>query len=125
MFFLGSASVFPHAQGMFRERFVMGEAQLTPITEAEVSLGEIACAEPLSIAAGTQSGTVTRLKGRGIPHLRGRGRGDLFVHLQVATPTDLSEREVELLGELAELRGEHIEAPEHQGILSKIRSAFR
>ncbi len=49
MFFLGSASVFPHAQGMFRERFVMGEAQLTPITEAAISLGEIACAEPLSI----------------------------------------------------------------------------
>ena len=49
MFFLGSASVFPHAQGMFRERFVMGEAQLTPITEPDVSLGEIACADPLSI----------------------------------------------------------------------------
>lgn len=49
MFFLGSASVFPHAQGMFRERFVMGEAQLTPITEAGITLGEIACAEPLSI----------------------------------------------------------------------------
>ncbi len=49
MFFLGSASVFPHAQGMFRESFVMGEAQLTPIDEADISLGEIACAEPLSI----------------------------------------------------------------------------
>lgn len=48
MRFLGSASVFPHMQGMFRERFVMGERQLTPITEA-ISLGEIACAEPLSI----------------------------------------------------------------------------
>ena len=48
MRFLGSASVFPHVQGMFRERFVMGERQLTPITEA-ISLGEIACAEPLSI----------------------------------------------------------------------------
>jgi L-idonate 5-dehydrogenase len=34
---------------MFRERFVMGERQLTPITEPQVSLGEIACAEPLSI----------------------------------------------------------------------------
>jgi L-idonate 5-dehydrogenase len=49
MFFLGSASVFPHAQGMFRERFVMGERQLTPVTESEITLGEIACAEPLSI----------------------------------------------------------------------------
>lgn len=49
MFFLGSASVFPHAQGMFREQFVMGQAQLTPISEDHISLGEIACAEPLSI----------------------------------------------------------------------------
>lgn len=49
MFFLGSASVFPHAQGMFREHFVMGEQQLTAIAEPHISLGEIACAEPLSI----------------------------------------------------------------------------
>lgn len=48
MFFLGSASVFPHAQGLFRERFVLGEAQLTPVHE-DISLGELACAEPLSI----------------------------------------------------------------------------
>jgi len=49
MFFLGSASVFPHAQGLFSETFVMGERQLTPVTESEIGLGEIACAEPLSI----------------------------------------------------------------------------
>ena len=48
MRFLGSASVWPHMQGMFRERFVMNEANLTPISE-DISLGEIACAEPLSI----------------------------------------------------------------------------
>jgi L-idonate 5-dehydrogenase len=49
MFFLGSASIFPHAQGLFAEAFVMPERQLTPISEANISLGEIACAEPLSI----------------------------------------------------------------------------
>jgi L-idonate 5-dehydrogenase len=49
MFFLGSASVFPHAQGLFREAIVIGEAQLTPIHEGDITLGEIACAEPLSI----------------------------------------------------------------------------
>ena len=49
MFFLGSASVFPHAQGLFRESIVIGEAQLTPIHEPDITLGEIACAEPLSI----------------------------------------------------------------------------
>lgn len=48
MRFLGSASVFPHVQGMFRERFVMGERQLTGVEE-DISLGELACAEPLSI----------------------------------------------------------------------------
>jgi L-idonate 5-dehydrogenase len=71
MYFLGSASVFPHAQGMFRERFVMGEAQLTPITEAHISLGEIACAEPLSIGlhavhrAGTLLGERVLVTGAG------------------------------------------------------------
>ena len=49
MYFLGSASIYPHAQGLFAEAFVMPERQLTPIAESDISLGEIACAEPLSI----------------------------------------------------------------------------
>ncbi len=49
MVFVGSASVVPHAQGMFAEAFVMAERQLTPVDEAGISLGEIACAEPLSV----------------------------------------------------------------------------
>jgi L-idonate 5-dehydrogenase len=49
MRFLGSASVFPHMQGMFREYFVMPEAQCVPVATA-VSLGEIAMSEPLSVA---------------------------------------------------------------------------
>ncbi|MFT3954017.1 MAG: L-idonate 5-dehydrogenase [Piscinibacter sp.] len=70
MFFLGSASVFPHAQGLFRERFVLGEAQLTPVHE-DVSLGEIACAEPLSIGlhavhrAGVLTGKTVLVTGGG------------------------------------------------------------
>ena len=49
MFFLGSASIYPHAQGLFAEAFVMPERQLTPVHEKDISLGEIACAEPLSV----------------------------------------------------------------------------
>jgi len=70
MRFLGSASVFPHVQGMFRERFVMGERQLTPITE-DISLGELACAEPLSIGlhavhrAGVLTGKTVLVTGGG------------------------------------------------------------
>src|SRR6476619_2396376 len=48
MRFLGSASRFPHIQGMFREYFVMGERQCYPVT-ADVSLGELAFAEPLAV----------------------------------------------------------------------------
>ena len=48
MKFMGSASVFPHVQGMFREYFVMGERQLTPVA-GDVTLGELACCEPLSV----------------------------------------------------------------------------
>jgi L-idonate 5-dehydrogenase len=49
MRFLGSASLFPHVQGMFRECFVMGERQCYPIASA-VTLSELAFAEPLSVA---------------------------------------------------------------------------
>lgn len=49
MKFLGSASLYPHVQGMFRETFVIGERQCYPVT-TDVSLGEIAFAEPLAVA---------------------------------------------------------------------------
>jgi len=49
MKFLGSASLFPHAQGMFQEFFVMGERQCYPVS-GDVSLGELAFAEPLAVA---------------------------------------------------------------------------
>ncbi len=49
MVFLGSAAIFPHLPGLFREHFLVAEQQLTPIDESGITLGEIACAEPLSI----------------------------------------------------------------------------
>ncbi len=58
-------------------------------------------AEKLSIQAGTQPGRVIRLKGRGIPHLRRDGRGDLLVAVQVAIPTDLTAEQRRLMQELA------------------------
>jgi molecular chaperone DnaJ len=49
---------------------------------------------------------VLRLRGKGVPHLQRRGRGDLFVTLHIITPQDLSKEERSLLERLAELRGE-------------------
>lgn len=64
--------------------------------------------EVIRIDPGTQSGTVKRLRRRGVPRLQGQGRGDLFVELVVETPTDLSDEERELLRKLAELRGDPV-----------------
>jgi molecular chaperone DnaJ len=79
----------------------------------------------LSIAAGTHSGEVIQLKGIGVPKLRGRGRGDLFVHVEVDTPNDLDDHQRELLAALAMARGEDLgNAPHTEGIFSKLRSAL-
>lgn len=79
--------------------------------------------EQLTLAPGTQSGTVLRLRGRGVPHVRGRGRGDLLVHVVVDTPTDLDGRQRELLRQLAAARGEAVGAGS-DGLVARLRSAF-
>ncbi len=62
----------------------------------------------VKIHAGTESGTVIRLKDHGVPNLGRRGRGDLFLTVHVETPRELSKRERQLLEELAALRGEDV-----------------
>jgi len=80
--------------------------------------------EDLVIPPGTQTGRVFRLRGRGVPHVDGRGRGDLLVRVVVDTPTGLSKAEDDLLRQLAASRGEDV-APVDVGLFSKIRSAFK
>jgi molecular chaperone DnaJ len=80
--------------------------------------------EDLVIPAGTQSGKELRLRGRGVPHLQGRGRGDLIVTVVVDTPDGLTKEQDELLRQFAQLRGEPV-APHDAGIMSKLRSAFK
>jgi molecular chaperone DnaJ len=80
--------------------------------------------EELTVAPGTQSGQVFRVRGRGVPHIQGRGRGDLLVSVVVDVPMDLSKNQEELLRQLADDRGEPV-APVETGLLSKIRGAFK
>jgi molecular chaperone DnaJ len=80
--------------------------------------------EDLVIPRGTESGRVFRLRGRGVPHVQGRGRGDLLVQVVVDTPSNLDPAQEDLLRQLAALRGEDV-APEDTGLFSRIRSAFR
>ncbi|MBP9813886.1 DnaJ domain-containing protein [Candidatus Woesebacteria bacterium] len=60
--------------------------------------------EPVTIRIqpGTQAGTLIRLRGKGAPHVRGSGRGDQYVKIQLHVPTHLSRRQRELLAELEE-----------------------
>jgi molecular chaperone DnaJ len=60
----------------------------------------------LHIAPGTQPGAVERFSGEGVPKLRGYGRGDLFVEIEVRIPKDLTPRQEELLKEFMELEKE-------------------
>lgn len=73
---------------------------------AELDIGGLDGTERIHVDPGTESGTVVRLKGKGIPNLDRRGRGDLYVTLHVITPEHLSNEERSLLEHLAELRGE-------------------
>lgn len=62
--------------------------------------------EAIEVEPGTQSGTTVRVRGKGVPNLGRRGRGDLFLTIAVQTPRDLSRDERRLLEEMARVRGE-------------------
>lgn len=64
------------------------------------------CKAPVAVPAGAQTGRTIRIKGKGMPHLNGRQRGDLVVELFVETPADLTPRQKELMQELAQSFGE-------------------
>ncbi len=88
---------------------------------ASVEVATLEGAEPLEVERGTQPGAVIRLRQRGVTHLRGRGRGDLLVHVAVSVPTELDEASEQLLRDLATHRGEAVAEP-HTGLLSRLRS---
>jgi molecular chaperone DnaJ len=77
----------------------------------------------LTIAPGTQSGEVVRLRGKGMPRLDGGGRGQLVVLLRVETPTDLDDEQAELLRQVAQLRGD--DAGGKGGLFERIKEAFQ
>ena len=76
----------------------------------------------MDIPAGTQSGETFRLRDRGMPRLRGRGRGDLYVRVQVVTPESLNDEQREALEAFAEAGGEEIEIEE--GFFERIKRSL-
>lgn len=129
----GNGDLYVHVRVQPHERFTRDGADLRcdlPVSFAQAALGahlEFATldgTEDLVIPRGTPSGREFRLRGRGVPHLERRSRGDLIVRALVQVPEDLTEEQEELLRQYAEQRGEDV-APADAGFLSRIRSAFR
>ncbi len=115
------------------ERFARMDDDLVyelPLNIAQVALGTTASIETLDgdevevdVEPGTQHGRVFVLRGRGVPHLRGSGRGDLLVRVNVHTPTKLNDEQKELLTRLAESLGTPTDARD-SGFFERIRDAF-
>jgi DnaJ-class molecular chaperone with C-terminal Zn finger domain len=64
---------------------------------AEISVRTLGDEEQIKVPPGTQTGTVFRVKGKGMPNLGGRGHGDLFVAVTVVTPKTLTKEQRQLL----------------------------
>lgn len=77
----------------------------------------------LKIPAGTQSGTTFRLKGRGMPHLRGGASGDQLIRVQVEVPTRLDSEQRKILEEFAKVSGDTDE-PMAKGFFDKAKKFF-
>jgi molecular chaperone DnaJ len=126
-----SGDLYVHLRVKPHERFRRVDDDL--ITEVPISIAQAALGtkvvlptldgdEELPVAPGTQPGHEFVLRGRGVPRLHGRGRGDLRAIVRVEVPTKLAPAETELLRQYAESRGEVV--AESGGLFSKIKSAF-
>lgn len=98
-----------------------------PITFAQAALGSeievktLGGNQSLKIPAGTQTGTVFRVRGQGMPVLGGRGKGDLFVSVSVITPTSLTREQRRVLEQLAKIETKDLE---DKKLVDKVRDIF-
>ena len=102
-----------------------------PISMAQAALGAelmvpgLTTEERLKIPEGTQSGTVFRLKGKGLPDPHGGGRGDLYYHVRVVTPTKLTREQRKMMEQLgATLKVENKPAERDSSLLEKMKDIF-
>lgn len=100
-----------------------------PLTFAQAALGDeievptLTERVLLKIPPGTQTGTYFRLKGKGVPRLRGVGHGDQHVKVVVVTPSNLNEEQKELLRHFAGLSGEYTHEP-HQSFFDRVKKTI-
>ncbi|MDF1508301.1 molecular chaperone DnaJ [Robertmurraya sp. DFI.2.37] len=102
-----------------------------PITFVQAALGDeievptLHGKVKLKVPAGTQTGTKFRLRGKGVPNVRGYGVGDQHVIMRIVTPTKLTEKQKQLLQEFAEVSGKVPQGDQEEGFFSKVKRAFK
>ncbi|SDY51408.1 molecular chaperone DnaJ [Evansella caseinilytica] len=79
----------------------------------------------LKIPAGTQTGTHFRLRGKGVPNVRGMGQGDQHIQIRIITPKNLTEKQKELLREFAEISGNDMPDEQNDNFFAKVKRAFK
>jgi molecular chaperone DnaJ len=100
-----------------------------PVTFAHAALGgevEVPTLDgkgKMRVPPGTQPGVVLRIKGKGIPRRAGLGRGDQRVEVTIEVPTQLTERQRQIMEELARELGEDVQ-PQRSSFLDKLRDLF-
>jgi molecular chaperone DnaJ len=100
-----------------------------PVSFAQAALGaqiEVPTLEgehTLKVPEGAQSGTKFRIRGKGVPVLNGRGKGDLYVEIRVHTPSKLTKRQRELLEELEGIAKVE-NKPQRHSLLEKMKDIF-
>jgi molecular chaperone DnaJ len=117
------------------ERFLRDGSDLVSVIDVpapaaalgtSVSVATLDGDEEVAVPPGTQPGTVVTLRGRGMPTIGRRGRGDQQIVLNVVIPRNLSSRQRELLSELREsLTEENLREAEDDSILAKVRRVLR
>ena len=102
-----------------------------PINVAQAALGDeievptLDGEERIPIPAGTQTGQVFRLRGKGIPHLRGGGRGDQLVTVYVVTPKKLTPEQRKLFEELSGTLGKEVIPQGEKGFFDRLKDILR
>jgi molecular chaperone DnaJ len=79
----------------------------------------------IKIPAGTQSGRIFQLRDKGMPHLRGGGRGDELVRVRVVTPTNLSKDQRKLMEQLSSSLGKAVLPQEDKGLFGRLKDEFK
>ncbi len=120
-------NVTPHAYFRRKDEDIIVELSVNVAQAAlgdEIEVPTIDGKDKLPIPAGTQSGSVFRLKGKGVPHLRRTTRGDQLILVNVQVPQNLNVEQKRILLELSKTLGKEVVPQQEKGFFDKLKDAF-